>query len=111
MFATTCELAGVPIPSTVEFPSIAPLLRGDKTLHDAVFCRYIGYQRSVRTRRHKLIVYPKAHQVQLFDLERDPWETQNLADDAGHTDTKRDLWARLLAFQKELGDPLVLEEF
>jgi choline-sulfatase len=110
MFATTCELAGAAIPPTVEFPSLAPLLHGDKTLHDAVFCRYIGYQRSVRTRRYKLIVYPQAHQVQLFDLEQDPWETHNLADDAAHAGIKRDLWARLLAFQKELGDPLVLAE-
>lgn len=110
MFATTCELAGATIPPTVEFPSLVPHLHSDKTLHDAVFCRYIGYQRSVRTKRHKLIVYPKAHQVQLFDLEQDPWETRNLAGDADQADTRRDLWARLLAFQKELGDPLVLEE-
>ena len=46
--------------------------------------------------------------MQLFDLEQDSWETQNLADDSGHAEVKRDLWARLLAFQKELGDPLVL---
>lgn len=110
MYATTCELAGAPIPSTVEFPSLVPLLHGDKALHDAVFCRYIGYQRSVRTTRYKLIVYPKANQIQLFDLDQDPWETRNLVDDAGHADVKRDLWARLLSFQKELDDPLVLEE-
>jgi arylsulfatase A-like enzyme len=110
MYATTCELAGVPVPSTVEFPSLVPLLHGNKTLHDAVFCYYIGYQRSVRTTRHKLIVYPKAHQVQLFDLAEDPWETKNLADAPALADVKRDLWARLRSFQKELGDPLVLEE-
>jgi choline-sulfatase len=111
MYATTCELAGVPVPSTVEFPSIAPLLHVDKTIHDAVFCYYIGFQRSVRTRRHKLIVYPEVHQVQLFDLENDPWETRNLADTPSMSEVKRDLWTRLRDFQKELGDPLILEEF
>lgn len=110
MFATTCELAGVPVPATVEFPSIAPLLTGKKTLHDAVFCRYTGVQRSVRTRRHKLIVYPKAHQVQLFDLVQDPWETRNLVDDPSLAEVKHELWTRLLTFQKELDDPLVLRE-
>jgi len=109
MYATTCELAGVAIPSTVEFPSLVPLLHSEKTLHDAVFCRYIGYQRSVRTTRHKLIVYPKAKQEQLFDLAEDPWETRNLVGDAALADVKRDLWARLLRFQKELDDPLLLE--
>ena len=110
MFATTCDLAGVPIPSTVEFPSIAPLLHRDKTLHDAVFCYYIGFQRSVRTTHHKLIVYPKAHQVQLFDLFEDPWEVHNRADDPAFQDVKRELWGRLRSFQKELGDPLALRE-
>jgi choline-sulfatase len=110
MFATTCELAGVPIPSTVEFPSIAPMLHENKTIHDAVFCYYIGYQRSVRTARHKLIVYPEARQVQLFDVAEDPWETHNLAEEPALADVKRDLWTRLRSFQKELGDPLFLEQ-
>lgn len=108
MYATTCELAGVAVPAHVEFPSIAPLLHQDRTIHDAVFCRYINYQRSVRTTRYKLIVYPKANVVQLFDLEQDPWETRNLAGDAALAGVKSDLWARLLQFQKELGDTLVL---
>jgi choline-sulfatase len=110
MFATTCELAGEPIPSTVEFPSIAPLLHQNKAIHDAMFCYYIGFQRSVRTAHHKLIVYPEARQVQLFDLVEDPWETRNLAEDPGLAGVKRELWARLRSFQKELGDPLVLED-
>jgi choline-sulfatase len=110
MFAATCELAGAPIPSTVEFPSIAPLLRKNKTIHDAMFCYYIGFQRSVRTARHKLIVYPEARRVQLFDMVEDPWETRNLADDPALAGVKRDLWARLRGLQKELGDTLVLEE-
>ena len=110
MYATTCELAGAAVPSTVEFPSLVPLLHGGAALHDAVFCRYIGYQRSVRTKRHKLIVYPQVNQVQLFDLAEDPWETHNLADDPAHADVRRDLWDRLLKFQKELDDPLVLEQ-
>jgi choline-sulfatase len=111
VFATTCELAGVAIPETVEFPSFAPLLRGEaKPLHDAVFCRYVNMQRSVRTKRHKLIIYPRVKQVQIFDLQEDPWETKNLADDPALADTRRELWSRLKSFQKELDDPLVLEE-
>lgn len=79
-------------------------------MHDAVFCRYRNFQRSVRTTRYKLIVYPEVQKVQLFDLEQDPWETRNLADDPALAGTKTDLWTRLLQFQKELDDPLVLQQ-
>jgi hypothetical protein len=61
------------------------------------------------TARHKLIVYPKAQQEELFDLSEDPWETHNLAFELSMIDFKRHLWARLRSFQKELRDPMVLQ--
>jgi arylsulfatase A-like enzyme len=106
-FATTCELAGVPVPKSVEFPSLAGLLRGkgDPT-NDAVFSYYERSQRAVRTPRHKLIVYPKAGVTQLFDIKRDPWETVNLAGKPKYASLLKELLARLHRFQKELGDDL-----
>jgi choline-sulfatase len=110
LYATTCELANVPIPAQVEFPSIAPLLHEQRTIHDAVFCRYKTMQRSIRTVPYKLIVYPQARQVQLFDLEADPWEMHNLSAQPAYAEVERELWQRLRAMQKELQDPLKLEE-
>jgi arylsulfatase A-like enzyme len=106
IFATTCDLAGVPIPKSVEFPSLVPLLHGEKTLHDAVFCYYIGFQRSVRTKQFKLIVYPKIRRIQLFDLVNDPWEIHDRVDAPELTEVKSDLIVRLKQLQKELDDPL-----
>jgi arylsulfatase A-like enzyme len=109
MFATTCELAGVPIPKSVEFPSLVPLLQGKKVLlHDAVFCYYLNYQRSVRTNRYKLIVYPQIRRVQLFDLMEDPWEIHDRADDPALAGVKQELVGRLNKYQAELGDSLDL---
>jgi arylsulfatase A-like enzyme len=106
MYATTCELAGIPVPSSVQFPSVAPLLRGgDDTLHDAVFCYYRGFQRMVRTRTHKLIVYPEAHRVQLFDIEHDPWEMKDLSNDPAFAGVKAGLVKKLRQLQQELNDP------
>ena len=49
-FATTCELAGVMAPKSVEFPSLAGLIHGrSKEQHDALFCWYRNFQRYVRT--------------------------------------------------------------
>lgn len=109
MYATTCEIAGVPVPEHVEFPSFAPMLREDhpKPLYDAMFCWFRSTQRSVRTRDHKLIYYPKIKQYELFDLAADPWEMHNLADDPAHAALKDSLRERLHAMQVELNDPIL----
>lgn len=109
LYATTCELAGIPIPSTVEFPSLAPLLRGESgSPYDAVFCYYKDFQRMVRTSTHKLIMYPQAGRTQLFELEHDPWEMHDLSADPASASLRQDLTARLARMQRELGDSLVL---
>jgi arylsulfatase A-like enzyme len=105
-FATTCELAGVAVPKTVEFPSLVETMRNGGEPHDAVFCWYRDFQRSVRTREHKLIVYPQAGITQLFDLRKDPWETADVAGEDRYARAKTELMARLRRFQGELGDSL-----
>ena len=108
-FATTCDLAKIPIPDTVEFPSLVDLIMGEGSpKHDAIFSRYQDYQRAVRTTEYKLIVYPKVKKVQLFDVEHDPWETTDLADRPNMKAVKDQLMQRLLRFQRELGDHISL---
>lgn len=107
LYATACELAGVAAPKALEFPSLVRLLRGKGgAVHDAVFSRYLDYQRAVRTREHKLIVYPKAGVTQLFDMRADPWEIHNLDGDRRLGAVKKELLDRLHRFQRELDDPL-----
>jgi len=109
LYATTCDLAGIAVPDSVQFPSVAPLLHGEtKSPYDAVFSYYMNFQRMVRTKTHKLIVYPQAKRVQLFDIEKDPWEMHDLSDDANLAQTRHELMQRLLQFQHELGDKLAL---
>ncbi len=107
LFATTCELAEVTAPKTLEFPSLADLLKGQgREKHDAIFSHYRNFQRAVRTREHKLIVYPEADITQLFDLTKDPWEMHNLADDRQHAALRTSLLDRLRRLQGELEDDL-----
>ncbi len=109
VFATTCELAGVTAPKSVEFPSLAGALRGGAApRQDAVFGFYKHFQRMVRTEQHKLIVYPEAGVTQLFDIKKDPWETHDLAGDRAQTATRASLLGRLRKLQQELGDELKL---
>ena len=110
VFPTTCEIAGLEIPKTVEFPSIAPLLHGQMhPIHDAIFSYYRDFQRMVRTKKHKLIIYPKIRRTQLFEIETDPWEMRDLSEDPNYAVVKAELLERLSRFQKELDDPLKLD--
>jgi arylsulfatase A-like enzyme len=106
MYATTCDLAGVPIPEHVEFPSLVPMLHADnpQAINEEMFGWLNLLQRSIRTKRHKLIFYAPIKRYQVFDLENDPWEMHDLVDDPAYAQVKGDLILRLKAKQKELGD-------
>ncbi|MDB4459293.1 sulfatase-like hydrolase/transferase, partial [bacterium] len=69
-YPTTCELAGLEIPETVDYPSVKKLATGetDKGGEDIIYGTYLEFQRLVRTDKHKLIFYPKLDRYQLFDL-------------------------------------------
>ena len=109
LYATSCDLAGVPIPETVEFPSLVPLLNGGFYPHtDAIFGSYEGYQRMVRTDKYKLIVYPKINRIQLFNIQDDPWELYDLSGDPGNKKIIARLKRRLKELQKMVGDDLVI---
>jgi arylsulfatase A-like enzyme len=112
LYPTICELAGVPIPETVEGRSVVPVLSG-KT--EAVYPHVFGYfrnvQRMIRTDRWKLICYPHLPRYQLFDLQADRWELQDLSADPGHADVLAELRAKLEAWQREVGDPLLKADY
>ena len=110
LFPTLCDLAGVAAPASVQFPSLVPLLRGErKQMFDSMYCAYEKFQRSVRTDRYKLILYPEVKQVQLFDLQNDPWEMKNVADDPKQATTVASLFHELKKLQGTVGDKLVLD--
>lgn len=106
---TTLELAGVPGPEHIQFKSLLPVIAGERACnYDAVYGAYLGLQRMVTRDGMKLILYPKVPKVLLFDLQADPGETQNLADDPQRRPLVRKLFQSLQTLQAETGDPLDL---
>lgn len=100
------DLAGVAAPAQMQGQSLAPLLRGVdgprpnrvviEYFSDTVFprIRNMGY-RAVRTRRFKLIRYTELHGMdELYDLDKDPFELNNVHGRVELTGPEADLLTR-----------------
>ncbi|MFM1997732.1 MAG: Choline-sulfatase [Planctomycetota bacterium] len=85
---TFLDLAGLPVPESMQGRSLAPLLRGERPAdwRQSVYYRYYhdpGHHNTrahcgVRTPTHKLIHYWKVDAYELYDLRTDPTEQHNL---------------------------------
>ena len=91
---TLLDLAGVEIPDSVEGISLATDAR-----RDALYCEHSENEsswRMIREQRYKLLWYPVGNRVLLFDMEADPLELDDRADDAPLSDVRQRLTAKLI---------------
>ncbi len=96
MYPTTCELAGIPIPESVEAKSFVPILKGAAgQIYPAIFGYFHKYQRMIRTDRWKLIYYPHLDKYQMFDLKNDPAEQADLSSKPEHNKVMASLSAKM----------------
>ncbi|MEM1094888.1 MAG: sulfatase-like hydrolase/transferase [Bacteroidota bacterium] len=75
------------------------------TVRTWLFTAYTDQIRAIRDARWKLIRYPELHHNQLFDLQNDPDERNDLAAEAIHHERVADMMARLGRWQAYFGDP------
>jgi N-acetylglucosamine-6-sulfatase len=117
---TVLEVARVPIGEHIQGRSLVPLLRGEtRGWREALLVEFYTYEnpmpwlvdmdyRAVRTERWKYVHWMQHPDLdELYDLEADPYEMRNLAQDPGAAAARRDLRARLGALVLEamgLGD-------
>jgi arylsulfatase A-like enzyme len=107
LFPTTCDLAQIEIPPTVQSRSLVPLLNEKaKSIYDEVFSCFSDSQRMLRDERWKLIWYPKLDRFQLFDTIVDPDELHDKINDPQHTPRVAAMTEKLKAWLKQNGDPL-----
>ncbi|MBK1876042.1 sulfatase-like hydrolase/transferase [Pelagicoccus mobilis] len=110
---TTLELAGAEIPDEVDFKSLVPAIRDASA--DAPYDRIYGAfkedkQRMIRIGDYKLILYPEAGVVRLFNLKDDPDEIRDLAGDPSQWARIREMFISLQELQVEYGDKLDLSK-
>lgn len=109
---TLLDTTGVAIPDGVEGQSLRPIWEGkaDK-VRDSLYLTYENKMRSVTDGRWKLIRYPPIDHEQLFDLENDPDELVNLAEDPAHQERRVLLRSLMAENHQACADPhpLVVE--
>lgn len=104
---TLLELAGVTPESPMDFRSLLPLLRGEKSsLRPYIYGAYMMLQRMVRGERYKMIYYPTVSRYRLYDLQEDPFELKDLSEVPEHGAILKALQEQLQRLQKEMHDPL-----
>ena len=106
IFPTICEAAGIAIPDSIEGKSLLGLYRGKAGTHrERIFASFVSPTRHrlnircIRTERYKLIHHLTTDEVELYDLEKDPYELNNLARQKRFSKLKKRLAAELLAWR------------
>ena len=134
---TLLDMAGVTAPKDMQGKSFLPLLKGDSISNwqQSVYYRYWMHRDmtpahfGIRTNKYKLIFYyglnldtnsfghPESEPAwELYDLEKDPNEMNNVYNDEAYKDIVRALKKELLEKRTQIGDtdqqyPELLERF
>ena len=89
LFPTLCELADVPAPQTCEGESLISVAQGKNNGKTQALCEWDfpapqRFVNALRTERFRLVYYDHEKGGELYDHETDPYEMQNLWDDANY---------------------------
>ena len=114
---TFLELAGAAVPDDIQGLSLVPLLKGEHPddWRTALYYHFYEYPAEhmvkrhygIRTDRYKLIhFYNDIDEWELYDMQNDPHELDNLYGREGYDDLTAELKSRLLSLQEQYGDPV-----
>lgn len=115
LFPTFCELGNTIIPKSVEGKSLKSLIidGNEQTVkRESMFYAYKNFQRAARNERWKIIKYNVGDTVttQLFDLKKDPYETNDLAESSNHSEQLQTMESLLKSLMEKYNDEASLDK-
>lgn len=117
---TLLDYAGVPVPPDMQGESFRKLVNGTSTeWRDAVYYTYYEYPSvhmvkrhyGIATDRYKLMhFYYDIDEWEMYDLEKDPSELNNVYNDPAYADIKEELHRKLTDLRAKYGDSDELDQ-
>ncbi len=114
---TVLDLAGLPIPEETDGRSLKPLMYGEPVdwRDDFFYEHHFDYggripkTEGVRTADWKYITYPgtEPRYEELYNLEKDPFEEQNLADDPASQERLKSMRERYRSYVDQIPPPVL----
>ena len=104
LYPTLCELCGVDVPDCVDGESLIPVINGSKPGKREAYCEWewntdgITKLSAVCNKDFRLVHLGKEGEGELYDLQKDPGEIDNLWNCPEYRDTKIAMLDKLLAF-------------
>jgi arylsulfatase A-like enzyme len=116
---TLLDMAGVKIPADMQGKSFAPVLKGKQkgNFRDAVYYHFyenqehkVAKQIGVRTERYKLIYFYENNEWELYDLEKDKSEMNNVYGQPAYKKVQDMMLKKLKEKKEQYKDPVALND-
>ena len=113
------DMAGLPIPKDMQGKSFAPVLKGKQKgdVHDALYYHFyenqehkVAKQIGVRTERYKLIWFYENNEWELYDLEKDKSEMNNVYGQPAYKKVQEMMIKKLKEKKEQYKDPVALND-
>ena len=108
VFPTLCDMLKIDIPESVQGKSFKRVLENecDDNFRKELYLIFDKYVRGVKDNKYKLIEYRNGDEKGdiwsfLYDIEKDPWETENLINDPEQKDRVTSMRNRILCLRDE----------
>jgi arylsulfatase A-like enzyme len=112
IYPTLLDLIGVEIPDYMDFKSLKPMIdkKAEESPYESIYLAMFNDQRAIVKDNYKLIMYTEAKSAELYNLEKDPWEIDNLIENPKLKSRINNMGRAFQNWQKETGDTINIKQ-